>query len=140
MRTQQKCVVTDTWRSLGCRTTPLEHWTRRKPTVEPRWAKQQTKQRTYKSRFITEMKQGPSQLRVDLYDLVIFDNFWPSTGEKTEMNFDRILVIVARYVRTVSLNIIIMTIPCSTKINADSVKMIKLNILDLLPPNEIVLQ
>ena len=40
MRTRQKCVATDTWRSLGCRTTPLEHWSRRKPTVEPRWAKQ----------------------------------------------------------------------------------------------------
>ena len=35
MRTRQKCVATDTWRSLGCRTTPLEHWSRRKPTVEP---------------------------------------------------------------------------------------------------------
>ena len=34
MRTRQKCVATDTWRSLGCRTTPLEHWSRRKPTVE----------------------------------------------------------------------------------------------------------
>ena len=43
MRTRQKRVATDTWRSLGCRTTPLEHWSRRKPTVEPRWAKQQTK-------------------------------------------------------------------------------------------------
>ena len=43
MRTRQKCVATDTWRSLGCRTSPLEHWSRRKPTVEPRWAKQQTK-------------------------------------------------------------------------------------------------
>ena len=37
------------------------------------------------------------------------------TGEETEMNFDRILVIVARYVHTVSLNIIIMTIRCSTQ-------------------------
>ena len=44
MRTRQKqCVVTDTWTSLGCRTTPLEHWSKRKLTVEPRWAKQQTK-------------------------------------------------------------------------------------------------
>ena len=31
------------------------------------------------------------------------------------MKFDRILVIVARYVHTVSLNIIIMTIRCSTQ-------------------------
>ena len=31
MRTRQKCVATDTWRSMGCRTTPLEHWSRRKP-------------------------------------------------------------------------------------------------------------
>ena len=43
MRTRQKRVATDTWRSLGCRTTPLEHCSKRKPTVEPRWAKQQTK-------------------------------------------------------------------------------------------------
>ena len=43
MRTRQKRVATDTWRSLGCRTTPLEHWSKRKPTVEHRWAKQQTK-------------------------------------------------------------------------------------------------
>ena len=33
----------NTWRSLGCRTTPLEHWSKRRPTVESRWAKQQTK-------------------------------------------------------------------------------------------------
>ena len=45
MRTRQKQrVATDTWRSLGCRTTPLEHWSKRKPTVEHRWAKQQTKE------------------------------------------------------------------------------------------------
>ena len=36
MRTRQKqCVATDTWRSLGCRKTPLEHWSKRKPTVKP---------------------------------------------------------------------------------------------------------
>ena len=33
MRTRQKRVATDTWRSLGCRTTPLEHWSKRKPIV-----------------------------------------------------------------------------------------------------------
>ena len=44
MKTWQKQrVATDTWRSLGCRTIPLEHWSKRKPTVEPRWPKQQTK-------------------------------------------------------------------------------------------------
>ena len=33
MRTRQKQrVATDTRRSLGCRTTPLEHWSKRKPT------------------------------------------------------------------------------------------------------------
>ena len=37
MRTRQKRVATDTWRSLGCRTTPLEHWSKRKPTVEPQF-------------------------------------------------------------------------------------------------------
>ena len=35
-RTRQERVATDTWRSLGCRTTPLEHWSKRKSTVE-RW-------------------------------------------------------------------------------------------------------
>ena len=37
MRTRQKRFATDTWRSLGYRTTPLEHWSKRKPTVEPQW-------------------------------------------------------------------------------------------------------
>ena len=35
-RTRQERVATDTQRSPGCRTTPLEHWSKRKPTVEPR--------------------------------------------------------------------------------------------------------
>ena len=61
MRTQQKqCVATDTWRSLGCRTTPLEHWSKRKPTVEPRWAKQQTKKLRPLPTKINSFKSGPS--------------------------------------------------------------------------------
>ena len=42
-------VATEIWRSLGCRTTPLEYWSKKKKkkkkkkTVEPTWAKQQTK-------------------------------------------------------------------------------------------------
>ena len=60
MRTRQKCVATDTWRSLGCRTTPLEHWSRRKPTVEPRWAKQQTKKLRPKPTKINSFLSGPS--------------------------------------------------------------------------------
>ena len=43
MTRQKQRVATDTWRSLGCRTTPLEHWSKRKATVKPRWVKQQTK-------------------------------------------------------------------------------------------------
>ena len=43
MMTRQERVATDIRRSAGCRTTPLEHWSKRKPTVEPRWSKQQTK-------------------------------------------------------------------------------------------------
>ena len=36
MRTRQKQrVAADNWRSLGCPTTPLEHWGERKQTVEP---------------------------------------------------------------------------------------------------------
>ena len=60
MRTRQKCVATDTWRSLGCRTTPLEHWSRRKPTVEPRWAKQQTKKLRPKPTKINSFMSGTS--------------------------------------------------------------------------------
>ena len=60
MRTRQKRVATDTWRSLGCRTTPLEHWSRRKPTVEPRWAKQQTKKFRPKPTKINSFMSGPS--------------------------------------------------------------------------------
>ena len=51
MRTRQERVATDTWRSLGYRTTPLEHWSKRKPTVEPRWAKQQTKKAPAQTNF-----------------------------------------------------------------------------------------
>ena len=54
-------------------------------------------------------------IKVDLYDLVILTTFGHLTGEETGMNFDRILVLVARYIHTVSLNIIIMTIQRSTK-------------------------
>ena len=50
----------NTWRSLGCRTTPLEHWSRRKPTVEPRWAKQQTKKLRPKPTKINSFMSGPS--------------------------------------------------------------------------------
>ena len=60
MRTRQKRVATDTWRSLGCRTTPLEHWSKRKPTVEPRWAKQQTKKLRPKPTKINSFMSGPS--------------------------------------------------------------------------------
>ena len=60
MRTRQKRVVTDTWRFLGCRTTPLEHWSKRKPTVEPWWAKQQTKKLRPKPTKINSFTSGPS--------------------------------------------------------------------------------
>ena len=53
-------VATDIWRSLGCRTTPLEHWSKRKPTVEPRWAKQQTKKLRPKPTKINSFMSGPS--------------------------------------------------------------------------------
>ena len=48
--------------SLGCRTTPLEHWSKRKPTVEPRWrwAKQQTKKLWPQSTKINSFTSGPS--------------------------------------------------------------------------------
>ena len=60
MRTRQKRVATDTWRSLWCRTTPLEHWSKRKPTVEPRWAKQQTKKLRCKPTKINSFMSGLS--------------------------------------------------------------------------------
>ena len=61
MRTRQKQrVATDTWRSLACRTTPLDHWSKRKPTVEPRWAKQQTKKVRPQATKINSFMSGPS--------------------------------------------------------------------------------
>ena len=60
MRTRQERVVTDTWRSQGYPTTPLEHWSKRKPTVEPRWAKQQTKKLRPKPTKINSFMSEPS--------------------------------------------------------------------------------
>ena len=66
MRTRLKQrVATDTWRSLGCRTTPLEHWSKRKPTVEPRWAKQQTKKLRPQPTKINNFMSGPSSSESD---------------------------------------------------------------------------
>ena len=56
MRTRQKCVATDTWRSL-------ERWSKRKPTVEPPWAKQQTKTLRPKPTKIHSFMSGPSLRR-----------------------------------------------------------------------------
>ena len=60
MRTRQERVATDTWRSPGCRTTPLEHLSKGKPTVEPRWAKKQTKKLRPKPTKINSFMSGPS--------------------------------------------------------------------------------
>ena len=60
MTTRQKRVATDTWRSLGCRTTPLKYWSKRKPTVEPRWAKQRTKKLRPQPTKINSFMSGPS--------------------------------------------------------------------------------
>ena len=60
MRTRQERVATDTWRSLVYRTTQLEHWSKRKPTVEPRWAKQQTKKLRPKPTKINSFMSGTS--------------------------------------------------------------------------------
>ena len=67
MRTRQKRVATDTWRSLGCRTTPLKHWSRRKPTVEPRWAKQRTKKLRPQPTKINSFMSGPSLSLTPVY-------------------------------------------------------------------------
>ena len=61
IRTRQKQrVATVPWRCLGCRTTPLEHWSKRKPTVELRWAKQQAKQLRRQPTKINSFMAGPS--------------------------------------------------------------------------------
>ena len=57
---QKRRVATDTWRSLGCRTTSLEHWNKRKPTVETWWAKQQTKKFRPQPTKINSFMSGPS--------------------------------------------------------------------------------
>ena len=56
----RKMFATDTWRSLGCRTTPLKHWSKRKPTVETRWAKQRTKILRPQPTKINSFMSGPS--------------------------------------------------------------------------------
>ena len=58
---QKQRVATDIWRSLGCRTTPLEHWSKkRKPTVEPRRAKQKTKELRPQPTKINSFMSRPS--------------------------------------------------------------------------------
>ena len=60
MRTRQKQrVATDTWRSLVCQTRPLQYRSKRKPKVEPRWAKQKTTNRPQPTK-INSFKSGPS--------------------------------------------------------------------------------
>ena len=54
MRTRQERVATDT------RTTSLEHWSKKIPTVEPRWANQQTKKLRFKPTKINSFMSGPS--------------------------------------------------------------------------------
>ena len=44
----------------GCRTAPLEHRSKRKPTDEPRWAKQQTKKLWPQPTKINSFMSGPS--------------------------------------------------------------------------------
>ena len=63
MRTRQKRVATDTWRSLGCRTAPLKHWSKRELTLEPRWAKQRTKKLRPQPTKINSFMAGPSDAR-----------------------------------------------------------------------------
>ena len=58
-RTRQKRAATDTWRPPGCRTTPLEHLSKRKPTTEPRRAKQHTKKPRPKPTKMNSPTSGP---------------------------------------------------------------------------------
>ena len=59
-RTRQKRAATDTRRPPGRRTTPPEHWSKRKPTAEPRRAKQQTKKLRPKPTKINSSMSGIS--------------------------------------------------------------------------------
>ena len=58
------CVMAQNIQLFGPRggflTTPLEHWSRRKPTDEPRWAKQQTKKLRPKPTKINSFMSGSS--------------------------------------------------------------------------------
>ena len=73
MRTRQKQrVVTDTWRSLGCRTTPLEHWSKRKPTVEPRWVGTYSQINDYMMVY-----DNPRSLRLNIFKLHFLKNTRP---------------------------------------------------------------
>ena len=87
MRTRQERVATDTWRSLGYRTTPLEHWSKRKPTVEPRSAKQQTKKLRPNPTKINSFMSGPSSsLTPDPPACEVYDTDSP-VGEFWQLNF-----------------------------------------------------
>ena len=45
---------------LGVSNKPLKHWSKRKPTVEPRWAKQRTKKLRPQPTKINSVMSGPS--------------------------------------------------------------------------------
>ena len=89
MRTWQKQrVKTDTLKSLGCRTTPPEHWIKRKPTVDAWWAKQQTKQLRPQRTQINSIMSGPSlSLTPDPPACKQRETFWPFAGKELSVAF-----------------------------------------------------
>ena len=66
----------DTWRSLGCETTPLKYRSKRKPLVESRMTKQQT--RLSLTSLVSEFREKKSNL------IFIFFFFGGGGGEGVE--------------------------------------------------------
>ena len=93
---QKQCVATDTWRSLGCRTTPLEHWSKRKLTVETRWAKQQTK----KSDFLEDIIHYSSVNYFKGTWAVSKESFWYSGTFLNELMASNLKCISAPFILT----------------------------------------
>ena len=60
MRTRQERVATDTWRSLGYRTTPLEHGAKENQQLNPGGPNNQTKKLRPQLTKINSFMSGPS--------------------------------------------------------------------------------
>ena len=100
MRTRQKQrVVTDTWRSLVCRTTLLEHWYKSKPTIELRWAKE-----------YRQKSSSPNQLKEIAYVGAIIESDALPTGGQLKRE-SKLLTVIGLHTYHADCLIIFMLYP-----------------------------